>query len=135
MATTFLFRTTKKEVDKMNVILQLGFYLALSYLGDQIASILPFPFPGSVIAMVMLFILLSLKVIKTEQLKDASHFLLAYMGSFFVPPTVGLLESIGLVSNQLWQFFTVVILTTLITLLVTMFVTGFLMRLKEGRKR
>lgn len=119
----------------MNVILQLGFYLALSYLGDQIASILPFPFPGSVIAMVMLFILLSLKVIKTEQLKDASHFLLAYMGLFFVPPTVGLLESIGLVSNQLWQFFTVVILTTLITLLVTMFVTGFLMRLKEGRKR
>ncbi len=117
----------------MNTVLQLGFYLLLSYLGEQVAQRLPFPFPGSVVAMIFLFVLLSFKLLKLEQLEQSSSFLLANMGLFIVPAAVGLLESVGLVSNQLWGFLAVVFLTTIITMLITMLVTHFLIKLK-GRK-
>ncbi len=119
----------------MNIILQIGFYLALTYLGEQLSSLIPFPFPGSVIALILLFIILSLKWLRTEQIKDATHFLLTYMGLFFVPPTVGLLESAGLVAAEWWQFLFVTVATTLITMAVTILVTSFLMKLVKGNKQ
>lgn len=118
----------------MNTVLQLGFYLALSYLGEQVARNLPFPFPGSVVAMIFLFILLVFKLIKLEQLEQSSGFLLANMGLFIVPAAVGLLESVGLVSDQLWAFLAVVFLTTVITMLITMLVTHLLIKLQKGKQ-
>ena len=47
----------------MAILTQIGVVLGVCLVGELVAQVLPFPFPSSVIAMVLLFVLLCAKVI------------------------------------------------------------------------
>src|SRR5690625_5078432 len=72
----------------------LGFViLTLAYmLGELISRHLPFPVPGSVIGLILMFILLYSKMIRLEWVDDAAGLLLAFLGMFYVPYGVGIIE-------------------------------------------
>ncbi len=73
------------------------FYLWLFYTGGNlIASVIPFPIPGNVVGMVLLFAALCLGIVKVEQLQVASSFLLKHLTFFFIPLAVGLMNWGGL---------------------------------------
>ncbi|MFD2629773.1 CidA/LrgA family protein [Oceanobacillus kapialis] len=48
--------------------------------------------PGSVIGMILLFILLSLKVVKVTWIENGARFIVDNLALFFIPVTVGVLE-------------------------------------------
>ncbi|MGL4715698.1 MAG: CidA/LrgA family protein [Aeromonas sp.] len=58
--------------------------------GKMVAAILPFAFPGSIIGMLLLFVLLSLQLIKLHWVEMGGGLLLRHMGVLFVPVAVGL---------------------------------------------
>ncbi|CAJ1837099.1 CidA/LrgA family protein [Aeromonas veronii] len=58
--------------------------------GKSVAAILPFAFPGSIIGMLLLFVLLSLQLIKLHWVELGAGLLLRHMGVLFVPVAVGL---------------------------------------------
>lgn len=69
------------------------FYLWLFFAGGNlIASFIPFPIPGNVVGMLLLFAALCLGVVKVEQLQVASSFLLKHLTFFFIPLAVGLMN-------------------------------------------
>ena len=110
---------------------------ALCFISDCIASFLPFPFPGSVLAMVVLFILLVLGAIRTNQLTPVSDFLLGNMSLIFVPATVSIISYVGVLKDILWQFVFVCIITTVITFAATAYsvkLTIYLMNKFKGGK-
>lgn len=69
------------------------FYLWLFFAGGNlIASFIPFPIPGNVVGMVLLFAALCLGIVKIEHLQVASSFLLKHLTFFFIPLAVGLMN-------------------------------------------
>ena len=58
--------------------------------GKALAAILPFAFPGSIIGMLLLFVLLSLQLVKLHWVEQCAGLLLRHMGVLFVPVAVGL---------------------------------------------
>lgn len=58
--------------------------------GKSVSAILPFAFPGSILGMLLLFVLLSLQLVKLHWVELGAGLLLRHMGVLFVPVAVGL---------------------------------------------
>lgn len=85
----------------MRVLLQMAVIFGLWMLGEAVSRGLGIPVPGSIIGMVLLFVLLCTKVIKLEWIEQASGFLLDNMGILFVPIGVGLLTMTEILSGNI----------------------------------
>lgn len=96
----------------MPVIAQIGVVFALCLAAEGISSLLPFVFPASVLAMVLLLILLFCKAIKPHQLKEKSSFLLEHMPLFFIPANVGILRYTDVLFQNFWAIVLISLLTT-----------------------
>ena len=71
--------------------------LAALALGKGIAALLPFAFPGSILGMLLLFLLLNFQLIKLHWVLPAGGLLLRHMALLFVPVAVGLLAYLDVV--------------------------------------
>ncbi len=103
----------------MNICMQIAVLFFICLLGQSISLVLPFPFPGNIIAMMILFILLLTRVIKPGMIQDFTGFLLANMAFFFVPAGVSILESYPIMKDSLLPIFLVCLISTVITFFVT----------------
>ncbi len=120
----------------MNIIFQGAIYFIVCLIGDAVSRLLPFPFPGSVIAMIILFILLITKAVKEEKISSVSDFFLNNMAFFFIPPTVGIVNYIDAIKSIWWQFIIICCVTTVITFLATAYtVKGVMYLLNKGGKK
>lgn len=99
----------------MRILAQIGIVLGVCLVGEIIAEVLPFPFPASVIGMVLLFILLCTRVIKPYHIQGKADFLLKNMAFFFIPAGVGILEHFDELKSSLLPFAAVCVITTVIT--------------------
>lgn len=99
----------------MRQLKQLFWIFLFSFIGEFLSLISPFPVPGSVIGMILLFVALHFKWIKLIQVEEVGNWLTDNMAIFFVPAGVGLMTNFGILGDIWWQ------------LLVTIFVTTSLM--------
>lgn len=104
----------------MKMILQIGVVLGICLLGEGISLLLPIPFPGSVIAMVLLFLLLLSRVLRPDHIRQKSDFLLQNMAFFFIPAGVGIMEY----AEELLPFLLPLLLICLITTILTFAVSA-----------
>ncbi len=119
----------------MAILTQIGVVLGVCLVGELVAQALPFPFPSSVIAMVLLFVLLCAKVIKPHHIRQKGDFLLKNMAFFFIPAGVGILENFDQLKSNLLLFLAVCVLTTFITFFVSAMTVRAMMALqKKGGK-
>ena len=103
----------------MKILLQLAALFALCLLGELISGILPITFPGNIIAMVLLFVLLAFRVIKAESLRETTTLLLGTMGIFFMPPIIGILENISLLRQILVPLLVIGVTSSILTFWAT----------------
>lgn len=106
----------------MKIFNQLGIILGIWALGELISSLFSsiITLPGTIVGMIILFLLLQFKIIKEEAIKDVADFLLNNMAIFFVPAGVSLIQSLGLIKDNL----VVLVLCATIATVVIMLVTG-----------
>lgn len=123
----------------MKILLQLAGIFALCIVSDGIAELLPFAFPGSAIAMILLFLGFLLKLIKPSDVEETGGFLLGNMAIFFVPAAVGLMECFGRIQSALIPILVICILSTVLTFAATAYtvrLTVFLQKkFRERRGR
>ena len=108
--------------------------LAITYISSIISKYTPIPIPGPVIGILLLFILLNFKILKVENIKNATNLMLTNLAFLFLPPGVGLLKSINILANNWHKLFFVVVVTTIITLVVTGWSIQFIIKRKEEAK-
>ena len=92
---------------------------SFSIVGEWIATHLPFPIPGSIIGMLLLFLALLIKLIKIEDVKKGGTTLTQYLSFFFIPLTVGVLDYLNILSQNAFKFMGVMALTLIATYVVT----------------
>ncbi len=120
----------------MNIIFQFAVFFGVCLVGDIMSAVLPFPFPGSVIAMIILFILLIIKAVKVDKIKGMSDFFLNNMAFFFIPPTVDIVNYFEAIKNVWWQFILICCMTTIFTFFATAYtVKGVMLFMnRKGKK-
>ena len=72
----------------LHIIILYSFYL----LGNWIQISLNLFIPGSVIGMILLFILLLIKGVKITWIEEGATFLINKLPLFFIPATVGIID-------------------------------------------
>ncbi len=103
----------------MKYIKQLTIIITISLLGEVLSQVLPFSVPASVYGLFLMLAALVTKVIKVEHVKEASDFLMDIMPIMFVPASVGLMVSWGLLKEILIPALIVSIPGTLIVMVVS----------------
>lgn len=99
----------------MKMMLQIGVVFGICLVGQTISVFLPIAVPGSVISMVLLFLLLFFKVLKVDHIRKKADFLLQNMAFFFIPAGVGILANFASIKDYILPLLAVVVLTTFIT--------------------
>lgn len=112
----------------MKFLKQFCIVLLFSFLGELCRYWIPYPIPASIYGMVLLFGAMALKIVRLEQVKDVSSFLVSVLPVLFVAPVVNLMDCWGQVKEN-WLALTVIVLvSTVVTFGVAGSVTQWLSR-------
>lgn len=76
----------------MSLIFQFGRILLICFLAEGLAALLPLPIPASVYGLLLMLAALGLKLIKVDQVKQASSFLVGILPILFLVPAVGIMS-------------------------------------------
>ena len=106
----------------MKYLRQFGIILAVTCVGEIMKYFIPLPIPGSIYGLILMFVLLLLRAIKVEHVKETGEFLIEIMPLMFIPAGVGLITSWG----QLQSFLVPLLVITVVSTFVVMIVTGWL---------
>ena len=115
----------------MKIMLQIGIIFGVCWIGEGISMLLPFPFPSSVIAMIILFLLLLAKALKVDHIRLKAEFLQKNMAFFFIPASVGIMENFDLLKENVVPLVTIAIVSTVLTFGAAGMTVKYLMRLQE----
>lgn len=118
----------------MKYIKQFVIIAAVTFTGEILNYLLPFPIPASIYGMVWLFICLKAGIIKLQQIEETADLLISVMPIFFIAPTVGIMESFDLIKNELLEIFVLCIVSTMVVMGVTGWVSQWIMKRDRMKK-
>lgn len=103
----------------LKIIGQVAFLYLLSECGRWMMEVLHIKFPGSIIGLIILFILLITKVIPESWIARGADTLLAYMTLFFIPVTVGIVDYPDLISWQGLIIIGIILVSTILSIVAS----------------
>ncbi|MDO4308328.1 MAG: CidA/LrgA family protein [Eubacteriales bacterium] len=118
----------------MKYVRQFCIILLLSFMGELLYELLPFPVPASVYGLVLMLAALVSGILKVDQVKETAGFLVEIMPVMFIPAGVGLMSSWGVLKPVLIPVAVITFLTTVIVMAVTGRVTQAIIRQEERRR-
>lgn len=118
----------------MGKLYQFGLYILILFIGVFLKSVIPAPIPPAVYGMIILYLLLSLKVIKPKTIKPITEKLLDIMPFLFVPAGVAMINEIGNLKGQILLILLLLFITTFIILFVTGHVVQIVQRALEKKE-
>ena len=99
----------------MKMMFQIGLLFGVCLLGQAISVFLPIPFPGSVLSMIILFLLLFFRVIRVDQIQQKADFLLKNMAFFFIPAGIGIISSFDMIRDSILPLVFIAVAATILT--------------------
>lgn len=101
----------------MKFLKQFGIILGVTFAGELLRAVLPFPIPVSIYGLLLLLFLLATHILPLSAVQDTGKFLIEIMPVLFVPAAVGLLDN--------WPALQAILLpVSVITVVTTIFVMG-----------
>lgn len=101
------------------MILQCAVLFAFLALGELVIWLTGLPVPSSIIGMLLLTTALKYKIVRLSWIEKISDFLVKNLGFFFVPAGVGLINCLGLISDQWLPIVAAATISTFIIIAVT----------------
>lgn len=126
----------KGDENMMNLIkgiLQVAALMAFSMVMNQLASWLHIPVPGSILGILVIFILLEAHIIRIEWIDIGAKWLLAELLLFFVPAAVGIMKYIPMLQSDGLRIAIVVLISTFIVMASTGLMATIISKKKEKR--
>ena len=131
------FRSLSRWLDErksMKILKQVGFILLFTFLGEAISRLIPLPIPTAIWGIILLFAALCLGIVRIEQIRECSCWLVAILPVLFVAPTVNLMDQGKALLSALPAVIVIVLASTLLTFLVAGRVTQRVRKWMEGRR-
>ena len=117
----------------MKWLKQTGIILAITFLGEVLHAILPFPIPAGIYGIALFFIALETKLIPLKAVMETGVFLVEIMPVMFIPAAVGLINSWEILRPTWISFLIITVLTTVIVMGVSGLVTQWMLRKEENK--
>lgn len=114
-------------------LLQVAGLTVFSLLVNTLTSFLHIPLPGSIIGMILLFLLLESGVIRLNWVEAGASWLLAELLLFFIPSAIGVMNYSKLLEADGLQVLAVVLVGTFAVMAGSGLLTGAIYKVKERR--
>ena len=111
------------ELFVLKIFKQFTIIIVLSFIGEVLHTLIPFPIPASIYGILLLFLLLERKVLRLNDVKEVSDFLIFIMPLLFVPSAVGLIDAWDELRASLTAYVTIIVAVTLIVMIATGLIT------------
>lgn len=112
----------------MKYVKQFGIILLISFLGEALNAVLPFPIPGSIYGMVLLLIGLMLHWIPLSAVHETGNFLIELMPLMFIPAGVGLMTSFSVLRPVCIPILVITFVSTVLVMAACGRITQFSIR-------
>ena len=123
-----LITVITQELLTLKLFKQFIIIIALSFIGDVLHALIPFPIPASIYGILLLFMLLERKVLRLDDVNEVSSFLIFIMPLLFVPAAVGLIDAWDELRASLTAYVTIIVAVTLIVMVATGLITQWFLR-------
>ena len=110
----------------MKILKQILILFSIYFLGVILAEIFNLSIPGSIIGMLILLISLITGIIKLEDIKEVSEFMLDNLALFFIPSGVGIITIYDSIEDKILQIMILCIATTIIVMVITALTVKFI---------
>lgn len=121
------FRTAAK------IMLQIGILILFTLAMNALSDWLHLPIPGTILGIIVLFLLLKLNIVKLDWIEAGASWLLAELLLFFIPAAVGIMKYIPMLKSNGLQILVVVISSTVIVMVSSGWVATLISRRKERK--
>lgn len=118
----------------MKIMMQLAIIFLLCLIGEALAAVLPFPFPASVISMILVFCFLLWGPLKVYHIRKQANFLLDNMAFFFIPPAVSIVENLHYMEGKLAVLIFICFISIFTTFAITAWTVTAMVKWEEKRK-
>lgn len=108
--------------------------IAITFIAEILAYLIPLPIPASVYGMIILFSGLLSGKIHLNQVEGAGEWLIAVMPAMFIVPAAGFILSWTSLQPYLFSWLVTILSTTIIIMVVTGLVAQYLTRNKVTEK-
>lgn len=115
------------------IIIQLSIFVSILFISNIISSFFPnsFPVPTPVIGLILLYLLLTTKIIKVEQVEKVGDFFIGILAFLFIPSGIQLAPSLDILSHDGVKIIGMTIISTIILLVVIASTASIIIRIKQ----
>ena len=103
----------------MKFIRQFAIILAISLTGEALSYFIPLPVPAGIYGILLLLLLLITGVLKVNQIREVSSFLIEIMPVMFIPAAAGLMQSYHLLAPSLAAYAVIIVVSTIAVMVVS----------------
>lgn len=107
------------RVVRYQLLVQVGLYIGLFLIAQQLVARFHLPLPANVVGMFMLLALILSGVLPVKWVAEGARWLLAEMLLFFVPAVVAVINYTQLLMVDGWRIFVVIAVSTALVLGIT----------------
>ncbi len=117
-----------KVRDLLQLFVQIILILLISYIGTEVQRLLHIPLAGSIVGLLMFYLLLQFKIIPVSWVDEGANFLLKTMVFFFIPSVVGVMNVASDITLNYILFFSIIILGTCLVALSSGYIAETLVK-------
>lgn len=117
----------------VNILMQILGLCAISFVSNVLSSALNIGIPGSILGIVLLFIMIEQKWLPLEKIELGANFLIAELLLFFIPSAIGVIQYQEVLKNDWAQLLFAIGASICLVVVFVGIVTEVIVRVREGR--
>ena len=118
----------------IKLILQLALIMLITFIGTEVQKLLHIPLAGSIVGLMLFFLLLQFKIVPESWINVGADFLLKTMVFFFIPSVVGIMDVASNITMNYILFFIVIIIGTCLVALSSGYIAQKMLEKSNTRK-
>lgn len=118
----------------IKLILQLALIMLITFIGTEVQKLLHIPLAGSIVGLMLFFLLLQFKIVPESWINVGGDFLLKTMVFFFIPSVVGIMDVASNITMNYILFFIVIIIGTCLVALSSGYIAEKMLEKSNTRK-
>lgn len=117
----------------VNILMQILGLCAISFVSNVLSNALNIGIPGSILGIVLLFIMIEQRWLPIEKIELGANFLIAELLLFFIPSAIGVIQYQEVLKNDWAQLLLAIGASICLVVVFVGIVTEVIVRVRESR--